>query len=270
MTHNPRVSVVMPARNAERFIGEAIESVLRQSFKGWELIIVNDASSDLTPDIARGYAKKDARIRVVESDTNVGVALAAKMAYDNSNGDYIAHLDADDLLAPEALAECAECLDMLTDVAMIYTNHDVIQEDGSNPRLGLRCTMHYSPENLLRCFMVFHLRVLRRSALDAVGGVDASMGLAWDYDLCLRVSELVSPRIYHLSQVLYSHRRHRRQITRSQRIPQIIASRTAVIRACERRGIAERPFVRIREEFVLESPLTGIDDLALFDKMAMS
>lgn len=93
----PLVSVVMPAYNAARYIGEAIESVISQSFGNWELIIIDDGSSDGTAQAACRYKERDGRISLYSNDTNLGVSMTRRKGVSISRGEWIAFLDADDV-----------------------------------------------------------------------------------------------------------------------------------------------------------------------------
>lgn len=95
---SPLVSVIIPLYNAERYIAETIESVINQTYENWELIVVDDCSTDKSREIVRSFASKDNRIRLIESETNFGgPARPRNIGIDNSKGEYIAFLDADDL-----------------------------------------------------------------------------------------------------------------------------------------------------------------------------
>lgn len=98
-------SVIMPAYNSEKYIAEAIESVIKQTYKNWELIIVNDASTDRTEKIIKSYQKKDKRIKLISLPKNQGVANARNTAIQNAEGRYIAFLDADDYWEKEKLQD---------------------------------------------------------------------------------------------------------------------------------------------------------------------
>src|SRR5699024_6975354 len=89
--------------NAERFIHEAIESVINQTYPNWEMIIVDDCSTDETTDIVKNYQQKDDRIKLIELEENSGSAVARNTAMDHATGRYLAFLDSDDLWTPEKL-----------------------------------------------------------------------------------------------------------------------------------------------------------------------
>lgn len=99
----PRVSVLMAAYNAAPFVRQAIDSVLSQSLDDWELLVVDDASTDDTVSIVREYAAKDVRVRLFEQQQNCGPAVSRNVALQQASGDYICMLDADDWLSPDAL-----------------------------------------------------------------------------------------------------------------------------------------------------------------------
>lgn len=99
---NHVVSIIMPAYNADRYLDEAISSVLSQSDSDWELLIVDDGSSDATGDIIDRYAAEDARIRVWHQE-NAGMSVARNVALDNARGDLLAFIDADDVMHPDFL-----------------------------------------------------------------------------------------------------------------------------------------------------------------------
>lgn len=122
-----QVSVMMPAYNAEAYIGDAIESVLAQEFADWELIIVNDGSTDQTASVVRRYA--DPRIRVI-NQPNGGEAAARNTALDYMQGQYIAFLDADDLWRPHHLALSVAYLQTHPEIQAMYTDGNFCDQDG--------------------------------------------------------------------------------------------------------------------------------------------
>ena len=122
------VSVMMPAFNAEAFVAQAIESLLAQSYKAWQLIVVNDGSSDRTGEIAGKF--RDARITVIHQ-SNLGEASARNTALLHSQGEYLAFLDADDLYLPSHLERCIAHLETHPDHDGAYTDGIYIDQHGS-------------------------------------------------------------------------------------------------------------------------------------------
>ena len=101
----PLISVIMPLYNAERFVGESIENVLRQTVGDFELIVIDDASTDASAEIARAYAAKDDRIVLMHNELNSGAARTRNRALDAARGKFITFMDADDLCSPERFAK---------------------------------------------------------------------------------------------------------------------------------------------------------------------
>lgn len=126
---NPYVSVIIPAYNCERFIATTVDSVLQQSFKDFELIIVNDGSTDHTSRILRRLQKKDSRIKVFDHKKNQGVAKTRNEAFGYCKGTFIALLDADDIWYEDKLQEQVE-EQKRTGADLIYCSYSIINETG--------------------------------------------------------------------------------------------------------------------------------------------
>ena len=203
----PVISVVMSAYNAQEYLAAAIESVLGQTFRDFEFIIINDGSRDATGEIARSYAAQDARIRLIEQD-NTGLTVALRRGVDLARGEFIARMDADDISMPSRLEK---------QIAFLNANPDFV---------AVSCIMdHFWKEEetgwfdwpfkaseivpLLNCFsnaVGGHGQVVfRRSAYDAAGGYDPSFRYAQDYDLWTRLTEhgkfgIVKEMLYRIRQ----------------------------------------------------------------------
>jgi len=248
----PRVSIIMTAHNRERYIGKAIESVIAQTYKDFDLLIWDDGSTDNTFAIACEYAKKDSRIRLAAYDHR-GPVKALKEAIADTFGFYLCWVDSDDLLEPMALEETVAVLDSDQAVGVVYTDYRVIDANDALKGYGRRCRIPYSKDRLLLDFMTFHFRLMRRSVYEQVGGIDDMLESAEDYDLCLKLSEITNFK--HLAKPLYRYRYHSQSLSRELRFKQIECSRMAVTRALERRGLDDRfeLDVEIREKFTLRS-----------------
>jgi teichuronic acid biosynthesis glycosyltransferase TuaG len=126
---SPLISIITPLYNAESFVSETIKSILDQSYENWEQIIVDDASTDSSLEIARSFAENDSRIRVEKLSENRGAAYCRNLATDKANGDYIAFLDSDDLWHPDKLKSQLEFMQQQQcDVS--YTNYLHVDEKG--------------------------------------------------------------------------------------------------------------------------------------------
>lgn len=118
----PLVSVIMPAYNAEKYIGEAIASVRAQTYENWNLLILDDGSADRTAEIAQGYAQLDARIRVLRNPQNMGVARTRNRGFDLAQGEWIALLDSDDRWRAQKL-EKQLALAVRSGAELLYTSY---------------------------------------------------------------------------------------------------------------------------------------------------
>ena len=130
------VSIIMPSFNTGKYITETIESVLAQSYKNWELIIVDDCSSDNTDEILSTYLSDD-RIHYLKNEKNSGAAFSRNAALREAKGRWIAFLDSDDLWMPEKLEKQIDFMDR-NGYSFSYTNYEEINVDGN--RTGVKVT----------------------------------------------------------------------------------------------------------------------------------
>lgn len=107
----PKVSVLMSAYNSEKYVGEAIESILNQTFSDFEFVIVNDGSTDKTAEIIKKHAEQDKRINFIDNKKNAGLITALNQGLNFCNGEYIARMDSDDISLPTRFAEQVEYMD---------------------------------------------------------------------------------------------------------------------------------------------------------------
>ncbi|MGV0026625.1 CHAT domain-containing protein [Phormidesmis priestleyi] len=240
------VSIVIVNYNRERYLAAAIESVLKQTYSNFELLIWDDGSTDRSTAIAQHYAQQDPRIRVVTA-RHQGVTQAAHNAIAQTQGTYLGCVDSDDILAPTALAKTVAILERDAAIGLVYTDYVEMDEASKITGYGRRCQIPYSQERLLVDFMTFHFRLMRRplagnskrSTYERSGGIDPTFsGAAYDYDLCLKLSEVT--QVHHLNQPLYFYRRHAQSVSNTQAIEQIVWSQRAIERALQRRGLGDR------------------------------
>ena len=239
---SPSVSVCMPVYNTERYVAEAVESILAQTFGDFEFIIIDDGSTDGSRAILERYAKQDDRIRLI-SRPNTGIGGARNEALGLARGELIAVMDSDDVALPERfevqvayLREHPEVVCLGSKVQFIdeagrflyeepdAMDHEAIQE------VALR---GYCP--LSQCSMM-----MRREAVLAIKGYDPELSSAEDLDLVLRLGE--RGKLVNLPQVLQKYRWHDQSISAKKQALQLDRGRLAVLRAWERRGIERRDF----------------------------
>ncbi|HEX7420227.1 MAG TPA: glycosyltransferase family A protein, partial [Thermoanaerobaculia bacterium] len=127
----PRVTVLMPVFNRERFVGEAIQSVIAQDFTDFELLIVDDGSTDRTPEILRSWAQRDPRIVVVTSPANQGIPAALNSGLRHARAPYVARFDSDDIMMPRRLAAQAAVLDCEPNVVLASCAYETMDSEGN-------------------------------------------------------------------------------------------------------------------------------------------
>lgn len=125
----PIVSIITPAHNSERFLPETIGSVLAQTFSQWEMIIIDDVSTDSTPEIVRRFARDDPRVRLLRLETKAGAGGARNAGMDAARGHYLAFLDSDDLWLPQKLEVQVEVM-RTTGAPFTYAGYRMIDENG--------------------------------------------------------------------------------------------------------------------------------------------
>jgi glycosyltransferase involved in cell wall biosynthesis len=128
---SPKLTVGLPVFNGDRHLREAIESILGQSFGDFRLLVSDNASTDGTQDIARGYAALDPRVRYHRNDANIGLAANFNLAFRMSDTPYFRWATADDVSLPDFLRRCVECLERESDVVLAYTKTRFIDADGN-------------------------------------------------------------------------------------------------------------------------------------------
>ena len=143
------ISIIMPAYNGGRFIGEAIESVKAQTYPNWELLIIDDGSSDNTPSIVSEYAKYDARLRLLRSPENRGPARARNIGIKEAHGRYIAFLDSDDKWLPRKLQVQIARMEQ-TGAVFCYTAYRMMDENGDVRRVSITVPTTVTYNGLLK------------------------------------------------------------------------------------------------------------------------
>ena len=205
LPRQPLISIITPVFNTDaRWLRNCIESVRRQVYPHWELCLCDDASVAAGPEeVFRQYAN-DERVRVVRQPANAGISAASNSAAALARGEYIALLDHDDELTPDALAEVVRYLNAHPDTDLLYSDEDKLDVNGR--RCDPAFKPDWSPDLFLHRMYTCHLTVLRKALFDAVGGFRRGYEGAQDYDLLLRIMERTD-RIAHLPRVLYHWRK---------------------------------------------------------------
>lgn len=213
MSNNPTVSVLMPVYNSERYVAEAVESILAQTFVDFEFIITDDGSTDASLQILEAYANQDERIRLT-SRANKGLTPTMNEMLCKAEGDFIAVLENDDVALPERLAHQVEFLQHESDVVCVSGAYELIDEKG---RLLTCLSLPEHNDEIQRlaltgCGSISHPGVMmRRASLIEIGGYDETMSLAHDLDLWLRLGEIGT--LANLKDAVVKYRLHKNSLS---------------------------------------------------------
>lgn len=201
----PRLSILVPVYNTPpAALRECIESVRRQSYGTWELCLIDDCSTDAaTLSVLDGYRGVDERIKVSRAPTNLHISGATNLVAQQATGEFIAFLDHDDALAPQALAEVALAVQTRPDTDLLYTDEDKIDVQGRHVEQYRK--PDWSPDHLNSVMYVLHFLVIRKALFWRLGGLRPERSGAQDYDLALRASQRAR-HVHHIPSILYHWR----------------------------------------------------------------
>jgi glycosyltransferase involved in cell wall biosynthesis len=230
-----KVSVMMPAYNVEKYIGEAIESVLNQTFQDFELVILDDGSTDSTYEIMQAYAQKSDKIRLLQNDQNRGLSYTRNRLLEEAQGEYLAILDSDDISFPDRLQKQVDFLDKNPSVGLLG---GAVEYFGDAQREGEISRM-MSGSDKIACYMLFHnvfgqSTVMFRSSLKHLK-YNPDRPPAEDYDLWVRMSWEVQTD--NLPDVLVRYRVHGNNISKLKRDILLQSVRQTHLMQLERLGI---------------------------------
>jgi hypothetical protein len=211
MTAPPLVSIVLPTYNGERYLRESVESCLRQTFPAWELILVDDASTDRTPAIIAEYMARDPRVRAVRNPTNRKLPGSLNVGFAQARGAFLTWTSDDNCYRPHALAEMVGFLQANPAVDIVYADLTVIDERGAPLGPGPVCPWAGPLEQLPFRNVVGACFLYRRAVQERLGGYAEDLALVEDYDFWLRAS--VEFRLARLEKDLYLYRWHPQSLT---------------------------------------------------------
>lgn len=205
---DPLISILLPTYNTpEDYLRECIDSIIVQSYQNWELCIADDNSPDENVvRIIREYQKNEKRIRLVQRKENGHISEATNSALDMAKGSFVALMDHDDILWPNALYEMVQAIRNNDTADLIYSDEDKIDGTGeihSYPFLK----PDFSPEFLESCNYITHFSCIRTSVMRKIQGFRKGYEGAQDWDLFIRIGE-ITDKIVHIPKILYSWRIH--------------------------------------------------------------
>lgn len=207
---NNLVSIITPSYNSAKFIENTINSVLKQTYQNWEMIIVDDVSKDNTIDIIKEYVKKDNRIKLVQLTSNSGAAVARNTAIENAKGRFIAFLDSDDLWVAEKLEKQINFM-LRNNYSFTYTNYNLIDEDNVKYGKTFKAKKEVTYHDLLKTCSIGCLTVIYDSA--KLGKIYMPLiRKRQDYGLWLKILKII-PKAYCLEESLAIYRTHQNSIS---------------------------------------------------------
>lgn len=240
-TSPPKVTVLMAVFNGEKYLREAVDSVLAQSFTDFEFLVVNDGSTDQSSAILASYASE--RLRVIENSSNQGLAASLNIGLEQARGTYVARMDADDICHEERLGRQVTYMDSHPETVILGTNMTLFG--------GAEQSEYWRPESdrFVKAHMLFaspfaHPTVMLRTSFLRQNNLsyDPSLKCAQDYDLWQRMLAIPGARSANLSDALIRYRQHDKSITETESALQDLT-------AC---GVREREIKSLQIEYSSE------------------
>ncbi len=231
----PIVSVLMSVHNGQDFLREAIESILNQTYRDFEFIVVDDASTDNSLNILKSFS--DPRLKILEVEKNIGLVDALNLALKQAKGKYVARMDADDVSYPDRFAQQVARMVDEPNLVLLGTSYDCIDVSGCILRNhALKTDNDNLQKELIKEGNQFgHPTVMMRSqTVKSIGGYRKLAGpYSQDYDLWLRLSEI--GKIANLSNSLLAYRIHDKQLSVNKLFKQRLAAEIYKVLATQRR-----------------------------------
>lgn len=207
----PKVSIVLPVYNGEKYIRESIDSIISQSFTDWELIIVNDCSQDSTLEIIQEYEKKDSRVHCHTNETNLKLPKSLNVGFMHAKGEFLTWTSDDNRYKPNALEEMVCDLESDRNCGLVYYDMDIIDDDGKFIKAQNQaepCALFlYNP--VCACFLY------TRDVMKEIGQYDTELFLIEDYDYWIRIYKKFN--IKHIPKNLYEYRWNTNSLTQTRR-----------------------------------------------------
>jgi len=205
LSFKPLISIITPVYNIDpKILKKTIDSVINQIYENWEMCICDDGSSNKgTVNYLKSIEGVDKRIKIIYSEKNGGISIASNKALSIANAEYVAFLDHDDTIEPNALYEIVKLLNHHPDADLIYTDEDKINI--KEKRFDPFFKPDFSIDLLLSMNYIIHLLIIKKLLINQIGGFRKEFDGSQDYDLILRVVEKTN-KIYHIPKVLYHWR----------------------------------------------------------------
>ncbi len=254
MSNNPTISVIMSALNASRFIREAIDSILQQSYKDFEFIIINDGSTDSTEEIIKSYT--ESRIVYIKNEVNLGLAKSFNIGIRAAKGQYIARMDADDISLPHRFETQLELLEAHQDIGIIGSSILVINENGHKLRTNTRPLTHEGIKwASLFSTPMYHPTIMGRAEIFKNNPYNEDLKNSEDYELWSRLLFQSPIRFANIDEPMLLYRAYRGSFTQTVNMDQRVISAHNTLGNIRHYlkidGETEHNLIRLRQELSL-------------------
>lgn len=206
MSQLPLVSIILPVYNGEKYLRESVNSCINQSYINWELIIINDASTDSSAKIATDFQNQDQRIKVYSNETNLSLPASLNKGHKIAKGDFLTWTSDDNILKENFLQSLLQKLNN-SECGIVFSNYDIIWKDGSFKREHITGPV----EEILFGNIIGASFLYKRQVFDVVGGYSKDLFLAEDYNFFLMAS--LKFEILHVDENLYKYRIHQQSLS---------------------------------------------------------
>ena len=207
----PLVSIVLPTYNGEKYLSQAINSCINQTYKNIELIVVNDASTDSTPQIIESFRKSDSRIRIISNKTNKKLPESLNIGHRAAKGEFITWTSDDNLYLEQAIETLVINLKRNPEIDIVYSNFQFIDESDKTISNKL-LPEHY---NLINNNCIGACFLYKKNVFEKLKGYDVNLYLAEDYDFWIRASEQF--KFKNIPSIEYKYRIHKLSLTETQK-----------------------------------------------------
>lgn len=211
----PLVSIILPVYNGERFLGISIESCLKQTYKNWELLIIDDGSSDRSEEIARDYSRKDSRIRYYRNPENLKLPKTLNRGFSLAKGEYLTWTSDDNYYRPEAIEKMVSAL-RKTGAGFTFTACSIVDEN------GVTVSVNRAPKDYHHAIWDYDFVgacfLYTREVYETIGDYDPDMFLCEDYDYWLRIFACFN--VEYIDEDLYAYRQHGGALSQTHRYEQ--------------------------------------------------
>lgn len=202
-----KVSIVLPVYNGEHRVSKAIDSILAQTYKNLELIIVNDCSTDKTSEILKEYERKDPRIKVLNNEINLNLPKSLNRGFSKVTGDYLTWTSDDNAFNVDAISKMVKYLDEHKDTDMVYCDFDIVELDSTYRST----TKTLEPDEIRYENAVGACFLYTRELAEKAGEYDSELFLAEDYEYWIKA--YLNGNLHHIPEVLYEYGWHDESLT---------------------------------------------------------